>query len=526
MKKFLIIMLLSLFANAFEPPIITNNENNQTYAPEYKIFGKNLFNGSFSLNNTLRYNPDYILNIKDVISLKIWGAIDMELKLTIDEQGNIFIPKVGAIKLLGVLNKNITKVISNELKKIYKDNVYIYANLDNFQPVSVFVTGAVIKPGLYDGLSSDSVLQFIDKAKGILDQGSYRNISVIRNKKVIAKIDLYDYLISGELDNIQLQTGDAIKIDYLKDYVTLDGDVKEPLQVEVNNAISLKALKQIAQPDTKATDIIVSYFDDNNYKIHTIRSIKDDNFMILPGQNVKFVSNTNTKTIQINIAGEHNGLSNVVVARGTTLDTLIKDLSYTPSSLKDQIHLYRKSIAELQKQLLDSSLKELEASVLKTGSSTEEEANIRMQESNLVLDFIKRAKEVMPKGRVVLDASSDFSQILLEDGDTIFIPQKSHIITVQGDVKIPSALSYVKDKKLEYYLELCGGLSTRADEDNILIIKQGGSVITAKSKRQSIEPGDSILVLSKLDSKNLPIAKSITQILYQIAVSTGVLLRI
>jgi hypothetical protein len=46
------------------------------------------------------------------------------------------------------------------------------------------------------------------------------------------------------------------------------------------------------------------------------------------------------------------------------------------------------------------------------------------------------------------------------------------------------------------------------------------------SQDSNVEPGDSVLVLGKLDSKNIPIVKDLTQILYQIAVGAGVLIRL
>ena len=276
---------------------------------------------------------------------------------------------------------------------------------------------------------------------------------------------------------------------------------------------------------------MVSKFDDKNEKTLQMYSISDLNVRIEANQHVRFVSNNNSKTIEIKIDGEHDGLRNIVVKKGTTLQELVSSLNFSTLSSKENINLYRKSVAELQKQLIDSSLNELESSVLKTGSNTTEESIIRKEEATLVLDFIKRAKEVEPKGRVILNKSSDLSQIVLESEDTIYIPRKSHVITVQGEVKIPSALSYVENMDIESYLELCGGLNIRADEENILIIKQNGNVTTYddsmfSNQNSTIEPGDSVLVLGKLDSKNIPIVKDLTQILYQIAVGAGVAIKL
>lgn len=538
MKIFILILSFFYSLMAVEIPVEQQNGKqneeqkiiNTVDEKKIKIFGENLFNGQFSKFSQHRFNPDYILNIGDTINLKLWGAIDLEIKLTIDEQGKVFIPKVGTVKLLGVKNQYLTEEISNVLKNTYKDNVYIYANLDNFQPVTVFVSGGAVKPGLYEGLSSDSILQFLDKAKGIDKNGSYRNITVLRDNKIVSRIDLYEYLLNGKLDTLQFKTGDIINVDYLKGYITVDGDVLKSFQIEINESMNIQTISKLVQPNIEATDVVISKFDEENEKISQMYSLKN-NFKIQPNQHLRYVSNNNSKTLEIKIDGEHDGLRNIVIKKGTNLQELVSSLKFSNLSSKDNIHLYRKSVSELQKQLIDSSLNELESSVLKTGSSTTDESIIRKQEASLVLDFIKRAKEVEPKGRIILNKNSDLSQIILEEGDTIFVPRKSHVVTVQGEVKIPSALSYVDKMNLNEYVELCGGLNVRADEDNILIIKQNGNVVTYNSNvfssdSSDIAPGDSILILSKLDSKSLPIVKDITQIIYQIAVGAGVLIRL
>jgi len=529
MRIVFLILSLIFSLQALEVPVVEEKKDEIILKDNKQIrtFGENLFNGAFSKIAQHRYNPEYLLNIGDIINLKLWGAVDLEIKLVIDEQGNIFIPKVGTINLLGVKNKELSNKIKRVLKNTYRDNVYIYANLDNFQPVSIFVAGGAVKPGLYEGLSSDSILQFIDKAKGIDKNGSYRNITIVRDNKEILKIDLYEYLLNGKLDMMQFKTGDIINIEYLRSYITVDGDVQKPLKIETDAYLRLSTIIKLVQPYVEATDVVLSGFNTQNRKTLKMFPIQS-NMKIEKNQHVKFVSNNNTNTIEVKIDGEHEGLRNILVEKGTTLEELLSQINYSALSSKNNINLYRKSVAKLQKELLDNSLNELEASVLKTGSSTTEESAIRQQDSQMILNFIQRAKEVEPRGRVILNKNSDFSKIVIEDEDTIYIPKKSHIVTVQGEVKIPAALSYVEDMSIEKYLALCGGLGDRADEDNILVIKQNGNVVTYNndtfsSQDINIEPGDSVLVLAKLDSKNIPIVKSVTQIIYQIAVGVGVL---
>jgi len=94
------------------------------------------------------------------------------------------------------------------------------------------------------------------------------------------------------------------------------------------------------------------------------------------------------------------------------------------------------------------------------------------------------------------------------------------VVHVSGEVLIPAAVTWEKGLSLKDYLGGAGGLSDRADTDNILIVGLNGEVSHAKG--QPIEPGDRILVMPKFDSKNLQLVKDVTQVLYQMAVAVKV----
>ncbi|MEA3228917.1 MAG: polysaccharide biosynthesis/export family protein, partial [Campylobacterota bacterium] len=203
-KIVLTIFLLSTTLFSVELSTLTEKSSQQDSSliiqDSVKVFGHNLFNGSFSKNRQHRYNPEYLISIGDTINLKMWGAFEFSTKTVVDSQGNIFIPKVGTVNILGIRNDKLSQRVEKSLKQVFKKSVFVYADLESYQPVSIFVTGAVNKPGLYDGLSSDSVIQFIDKAKGIdAKSGSYRKIKVLRQNVEIYSVDLYEFLLSGSL---------------------------------------------------------------------------------------------------------------------------------------------------------------------------------------------------------------------------------------------------------------------------------------------------------------------------------------
>ena len=498
-----------------------------------KVFGHNLFNGSFASNNQFRYNPNYRINIGDTINIKIWGAFELDAPLNVDSQGNIFIPKIGTLTVIGTRNDELSQKLQKAIKKEFKANVFVYADLASYQAVSVFVTGAVNKPGLYEGLSSDSVLQFIDKATGIdAETGSYRNITILRENKEIKRLDLYSFLLKGDLEIFQFQMGDVVVVESVREYLEITGDVKRPYRYELKSPYTtLDIVQNVVVANPTSTNVLVTRWNKDNQRNSKIYKISEnEELKLYAGESVEFIKDHQIQSITINISGEHANIHRLVVPKGATLEEVFKDIKMSDLSDSLSYQLYRKSVAEQQKELILASLDDLEAKTLTTGSMTSEEAVIRQQEAALVLNFIERAKKVEPKGQVVINKDTNLSRVILEDEDTVFIPKKSHMVIVQGEVQLPGAQTYVENLTFEDYINSCGGFGFRADTENILIIHKNGSVTSYDDSWNSsdeaiIHPGDSILVLGAVDTKYLQAVKDITQIIYQIAVGAAIVLR-
>ena len=539
MIKKTIFTTLLLSVTAFGVEIATPQENTSNIDSLLsqknitKVFGANLFNGSFSKNRQHRYNPEYLISIGDTIDLKIWGAFEFATKITVDSQGNIFIPKVGIVNILGIKNSKLNQYVNSAVKKIFRKSVFVYADLASYQPVSIFVTGAVNKPGLYDGLSSDSVIQFIDKAQGIeANSGSYRKIKILRQNKEIENIDLYQFLLSGSLKLFQFRMGDVIVIETIENYIEISGDVKRPYRFEMNkNSVLLKEVLDVVIPNPTLTNFTVTKYNQDNEQEIEIFSIKDNlNKVIHSGESINFIPDHSPNNISITISGEHSNIHNIVVKKGTSLQEVFDTIALNNMSDADSFQLFRKSIAIEQKNLLLSQLDDLESKTLTAGSLTVEESTIRKQEASLVQNFIERAKKIEYKGQVIINKESNLSNIFLEDGDNIYIPKKSNMIIVQGEVMLPSAQTFVEDMSFDEYINSCGGYSFRADDEKILIIQKNRQVFTYDATTffgddYKVKAGDSILVLGKVDTKYLQVVKDITQIIYQLALGASVVLR-
>ncbi len=543
MKKILILFLSCIFCfgaidvsqisasgNSSTTSSSQNIENNisKSAPAQIPVFGAELFNGNFKNYTQRVYNPDYKIAVGDQISLKIWGAVEFEQILVVDSQGNIFIPKVGAVNLLGVKNSALVSVIKAQVNKIYKNNVFVYADMNAYQNVSVFVTGSVNAPGLYQGLSSDSVIQYLDKAGGInLEYGSFRDIQILRNNAVIKKIDLYDFLLKGQMDLFPFRSGDVVLVGDVQSYVFVNGDVQRPFRFELANDIkTLFDLARVAGAKPIVTNAILrSYGNDHKLEVSAYNKMQFSKVLLKTGDEVQFNPEYISQNISITVNGEHSGLKTLVVRKGTTLEDVSRLIVANGQSDMNALQVFRKSVAKTQKDLINAQLKELETLALTSPSVTSQGVAIKAEQAKLILEFIQRARELEPKGQIVIDKPKSYGEVILEEGDTINVPSKNNLIIVQGEVTLPGAFVYNKGEDLKYYINLAGGYGERADTSKVLVIRNNG-----KAQRYSgsvdMMPGDSVLVLPKVESENLQIFSMLTQILYQIAVATNVVLNI
>lgn len=490
-----------------------------------KPFGHSLFNGGFGNSESSGLNAEYIVSTGDRISVRIWGAIAFESVQVVDTQGNIFIPEVGPVQLGGIPNKAVNSTVKAAISKVYTNDVEVYTNLLTAQTAGVYVTGYVKKPGKYASVPSSSVLDFIDKAGGIdADSGSYRNIEILRNSKVIATLDLYQFIRSGQIADIVFKDGDAVVVKPLMKTVYTQGDVTRPFRFEFSNQpVSGQDIVALTAPRPGVTHVAISQITNGESVFDYVRMQDFMQMEIGDGDIVSFRSDLNEKNITVNIDGTFSGPSAITVSRRATLRQVLDLIEVDPSlSAYERVYIKRKSIAARQKVSIDESLQRLEFEFLTASSSSDSESRIRAQEAQLISEFVRKVSRVDPEGTLVVVQKQGVADIVMQNDDTIFIPRKSPSVLVTGEVRLPRAFLWESGTSAQSYIEQAGGFSNNANRQSVLLVKQDGRVVDVSNTR--IEAGDELLVLPKAPTKNLQLASSITDILYKIAVATKVAL--
>jgi protein involved in polysaccharide export with SLBB domain len=489
-------------------------------------FGANLFKGNFLKAREDGLNPDYVILPGDQVVVNVWGAIEINKIFVVDGQGNIFLPGIGPIALGGVRNADLTERVRQGVKRVYTRYFDVYTNLITASPVAVFVTGGVSRPGRYAGIPSDSVLFFLDQAGGIdPDLGSYRSIVVLRGDQKLVDVDLYGFILHGKLPQLQFKDGDTILVKQRGPVVELRGDVAQPAALEfppsrVRGADALAVIPGAA----RATQVTLEGIRTGVPISHTLSVTAFRSFVLKDGDTIDLRTDGKADTILVRLEGQFKGPSVLAVQRGSRL---IDVLNHVPvdGRLADvkAVHLRRESVAHAQKRSIDDALFRLERTSLLALSQSNGESNIRVKEADLTLKFVERARLLQPLGRVVTARGGKQYNVMLEDNDVVVIPPRTNVIRVSGEVMLAQAVMYRPGLRAEDYIGEAGGHTDRADSGKVIVIHPNAEVAIG-GPNMKIQPGDEVLVPPRVDSKTLQNFADVSQVIFQLAVTTAVVL--
>lgn len=211
-------------------------------------FGYDLFNNSnsFTSNDNLPASNNYILGPGDQISIKAWGSIDINYTAQVDKQGNIFIPKVGQVSLVGIKASNLDTYLKSKVGRIYRD-FSLSASVNKIGSIQIVIAGFANKPGSYTISSLSTLTNAIFATGGPSSQGSLRHIQLKRNGIVIADYDMYDLLLNGnDSTDIRLLSGDVVYIRPVGPQAAIYDGVKVPGIYEVRHGETVKDIIRFA----------------------------------------------------------------------------------------------------------------------------------------------------------------------------------------------------------------------------------------------------------------------------------------
>ena len=206
-----------------------------------KLYGFNIFNNpniSFETSLKIPTPKNYTLGTDDELIIDINGFSEEHYTLPITSEGFIRVPKVGNVFVSGITIEEAKKRIVDRLSKIYvglksyngaAPNTTATVSLGSIRTIRVTILGEVVAPGSYSMSSLSRVMNALYLSGGPNENGTFRDIRIIRDKRLIAQVDLYDLLTTGNLrQNVTLQDQDIIQVGPYKSRIEITGRIRKP----------------------------------------------------------------------------------------------------------------------------------------------------------------------------------------------------------------------------------------------------------------------------------------------------------
>src|SRR5216683_2140359 len=211
------------------------------------IYGASLFRqppSTFAPVENVPVPADYVIGPGDELYVRLWGQLNVELRVTVDRNGQVFVPKVGPISVAGVHVSQLDAHFRQQIERIFR-NFDLTVTLGKLRSIDVFFVGEARRPGTYTISSLSTLVNAIFAAGGPAPQGSMRHIQLKRDGQIITEFDLYDLLSKGDKSkDMALLPGDVI-------YVPPAGP-----QVAVAGSVNTTSIYELKDGKTSLADVI------------------------------------------------------------------------------------------------------------------------------------------------------------------------------------------------------------------------------------------------------------------------------
>ncbi|WP_419801120.1 SLBB domain-containing protein [Mucilaginibacter sp.] len=407
-----------------------------------KIFGADLFktkNSSFEPNLKLATPVNYIVGPEDQLNINVYGNSLVNWKLEVSPEGNINIPGIGIVNVSGKTIENVTTLIKSKLSAnnyAIGRGTSVQVSLGNIRSIKVIMIGQLMRPGTYTLSSLATVFNALYVAGGPNENGSFRQIEVIRNNKIIRRLDVYDFLVKGDQkDNISLHDQDIVRVPTYRTRVEMAGQVKIPALFEVLPGENLQNIINYAGGFTDSAytaRIKVLQIDNQQRKLTDVVEADYSNYIPLRGDKYFVSSIIDRIENRVTINGAVFRPGEFELQNGLTLSQLIANAA----GLKEDAFTERGTITRL-----------------KPDNSTE------------IIDF--SVKDVLNKVKDITLQREDVVNI-----SSIFDLRDKYTVTINGSVRKPGVFAFGDNMKVEDLILKAGGFAEGATSKRIEVARR------------------------------------------------------
>ena len=483
----------------------------------------------------LPISKNYILGPGDEVIIALWGESNSYNTETINRDGQIFIDNIGMLNLGGKSIENAKKYIISKYSRVYSTLIgqspksFIDLTLGELKSINVHFIGYVNIPGVHMVHPFSNVITGLIQAGGVENNGTLRDIKIIRNNKKLSSTDIYNYLIKGESsDDTRLMDQDIVYVPSRKSTIPITGRVLRPGYYEILENENLADLISFAGgKDRKSTNMIFIYkngiSDKSGYMIDFDKTL---NFIISQGDSIHLPLEPDFDSF-VKIQGQIKNPGKYPFNEKMKINDLLKatmsldDKDFYKTMDLSKINIYRKNPSS--RDPLRLIVKKDENIFLKNGD------HITISRSNLLkpIESIIITGEINTPGiypvnnlttladiislsggytdfalkdgieiyRDTLKIAWERESFLLEGGDSLNVLKKSGLVLVDGEVNVPGYVSFKKNVSVKKYIRKAGGYTAFAEKRNIYIIYPNGTAVPISSwSSPKVKEGSTIIV--------------------------------
>ena len=538
-------------------------------------FGYNYFKRDINFFDNVPTPPDFKLGPGDEIILSLWGETNSRENLILNKEGLIYYENVGFINLSNKNLKEAESVLLEELSRIYstlkdKDNpTQLMLELGKLKSINVYFSGQIENPGINLIHPFSDIFSAIVQAGGIKEEGSLRQVQLIRNGNIVSTVDFYSFFTDGKnnFSSTRILDGDVIHIPIVSRRVKIDGAINNPGFFELFDDESLIDLIQYAGNLTAnaassiTLDTLIPFSerlsDDNARVSVTVNLSTASNTTLNNGDvaNIGFIGNVATK---VEVLGRVKS-PGLYASTGTLKEVLdlaggFNDPLYRKSIRDDEIFILRKDENQfygLEFEIAYNKSDKFELIsgdkifvyedyrynndfIITVGGEVKKKGNFPLASEMTVGQAIDLAEGLTPLGNPsAITVSQDFIQnnngeivttsrnvsnvtldlVLNSNASIIVLPYKD-MVNIEGNVYNPGLVAYQQGLSVNSYIKLAGGHQENSLKNKIYIQKANGeikSVVRGRFKRPNA--GDTIVVPVEGDPQDFDTASFVADIL-------------
>ena len=449
--------------------------------------------------NEPNFDSDYVLDFGDKLEIQLIGSKSLTVQPVIKRDGSINMPDLGKIFLSGMSLDAATQLLQEKVKASFV-GVEAFVSLINVRDIQVIVAGNVYNPGPYTLNGNSNVFHALSVSGGPSELGSFREIDLIRDDKVIETIDLYKTFIYGKSSfGKRLRAGDIIFVKPSNKVINISGGVKRPASYELKENENFDELiffangftKDVNRNDTRLEriengSVEIKKFEDLS-KINLLKVKDGDNLIIgkFPFRKVTIqgsIKNPGTYMLE-----EGDGILALVNKAGGYTDTAYPFGGVLRNEFAKEINIESNKI--LSKYFLNL-LSQNPSSI----------------ESDAIQYILNSLDAVEVSGRLVAEfdidkLSNGSNDIVLQENDFLIIPEFPNHVFVFGEVSNPGSVIFEDDQDYRYFISETGGFTDFSDKKSIFILSPNGishqikkNIFMNNRKNIEIFPGSIIFV--------------------------------